>query len=206
MKGFWHLVETLQEEGYDDIKDKNQKYQGTSGWFGITDKYWLTAIVPQKKQAFNAEFIYDTAYKANYILTNPTSIPSGKTNSNSSQFFIGAKEVNVIDGYAKSADINKFDLAIDWGWFYFFTKPLFFIIDYLYKFSGNFGWQLFSDCLDKNIIFPACKLFFCFYGKDESTSARNGKIKRIHKDDKIKFNGNDGVCIEKKKLTLYQVI
>ena len=182
------IDETLQEEDYDDVKDKNQKYQGTSGWLGITDKYWLTAIVPQKKQAFNAEFIYDTAYKANYILTNPTSIPSGKINSSSSQFFIGAKEVKTIDGYAESANINKFDLAIDWGWFYFFTKPLFFIIDYLYNFSGNFGWAIVLLTAGIRILFfPLANYSFASMAKMKALQPEIARMKDLYKDDKQKI-------------------
>jgi len=193
--------ETLQEEGYDDVKDKNQKYQGTSGWFGITDKYWLTAIVPQKKQAFNAEFTYDTAYKANYILTNPTSTRPGQTNSNSSQFFIGAKEVNVIDGYAKSADINKFDLAIDWGWFYFFTKPLFFIIDYLYKFSGNFGWAIVLLTAGIRILFfPLANYSFASMAKMKALQPEMARLKDLHKDDKQKIQAEMMTLYRKEKI------
>jgi len=193
--------ETLQEEGYDDIKDKNQKYQGTSGWFGITDKYWLTAIVPQKKQTFNAEFTYDTAYKANYILTNPTSTRPGQTNSNSSQFFIGAKEVNVIDGYAKSADINKFDLAIDWGWFYFFTKPLFFIIDYLYKFSGNFGWAIVLLTAGIRILFfPLANYSFASMAKMKALQPEMARLKELHKDDKQKIQAEMMSLYRKEKI------
>ena len=99
------IDESLKEEKYDDIKEKNQSYQGTAGWVGITDKYWLTAIVPQKQESFNAEFSFNDSYKANYILTKPTTVDAGKTATSSAQLFIGAKEVNVIDGYAKSADI-----------------------------------------------------------------------------------------------------
>ena len=193
--------ETLQEEDYDDIKDKNQKYQGTSGWFGITDKYWLTAIVPQKKQAFNAEFTYDTAYKANYILTNPTSIRSGQTNFNSAQFFIGAKEVNTIDGYAESANINKFDLAIDWGWFYFFTKPLFFIIDYLYKFSGNFGWAIVLLTAGIRILFfPLANYSFASMAKMKALQPEMARLKELHKDDKQKIQAEMMALYRKEKI------
>jgi YidC/Oxa1 family membrane protein insertase len=193
--------ETLQEEDYDDIKDKNQTYQGTSGWFGITDKYWLTAIVPQKKQAFNAEFSYDTAYKANYILTNPTSIKSGQANSNSAQFFIGAKEVNTIDGYAESAGINKFDLAIDWGWFYFFTKPLFFIIDYLYKFSGNFGWAIVLLTAGIRILFfPLANYSFASMAKMKALQPEMARLKDLHKDDKQKIQVEMMALYRKEKI------
>jgi YidC/Oxa1 family membrane protein insertase len=182
------IDESLQEQKYDDIKEKNEKYQGTEGWVGITDKYWLTAIVPQKKEAFNAEFAFNDSYKANYILTNPTSIETGKTNSRSAQLFIGAKEVNVIDGYTKTADIKKFDLAIDWGWFYFFTKPLFFIIDYLYKFCGNFGIAIVLLTAGIRLLFfPLANYSFASMAKMKALQPEMVRLKDLHKDDKQKI-------------------
>ena len=182
------IDESLQEQKYDDIKEKNEKYQGTEGWVGITDKYWLTAIVPQKKEAFNAEFTFNDSYKANYILTNPTSIEPGKTNSRSAQLFIGAKEVNVIDGYTKTADIKKFDLAIDWGWFYFFTKPLFFIIDYLYKFCGNFGIAIVLLTAGIRLLFfPLANYSFASMAKMKALQPEMVRLKDLHKDDKQKI-------------------
>ena len=182
------IDERLQEQKYDDIKEKNEKYQGTEGWVGITDKYWLTAIVPQKKEAFNAEFTFNDSYKANYILTNPTSIEPGKTNSRSAQLFIGAKEVNVIDGYTKTADIKKFDLAIDWGWFYFFTKPLFFIIDYLYKFCGNFGIAIVLLTAGIRLLFfPLANYSFASMAKMKALQPEMVRLKDLHKDDKQKI-------------------
>ena len=182
------IDESLKEQKYDDIKEKNEKYQGTEGWVGITDKYWLTAIVPQKKEAFNAEFTFNDSYKANYILTNPTSIEPGKTNSRSAQLFIGAKEVNVIDGYTKTADIKKFDLAIDWGWFYFFTKPLFFIIDYLYKFCGNFGIAIVLLTAGIRLLFfPLANYSFASMAKMKALQPEMVRLKDLHKDDKQKI-------------------
>ena len=182
------IDERLQEQKYDDIKEKNEKYQGTEGWVGITDKYWLTAFVPQKKEAFNAEFTFNDSYKANYILTNPTSIEPGKTNSRSAQLFIGAKEVNVIDGYTKTADIKKFDLAIDWGWFYFFTKPLFFIIDYLYKFCGNFGIAIVLLTAGIRLLFfPLANYSFASMAKMKALQPEMVRLKDLHKDDKQKI-------------------
>ena len=109
-------------------------------------------------------------------------------NSNSAQLYVAAKEVNTIDGYAESADINKFDLAIDWGWFYFFTKPLFFIIDYLYKFSGNFGWAIIAItfCI-RLAFFPLANFSFRSMAKMKALQPEMARLKELHKDDKKKF-------------------
>ena len=124
--------EDLQEEGYDDIKEKKKEYSAGEGWLGITDKYWLTALVPEKNQPFKGEFTYKNGFKANYIQNKPVVIQPSGSGISESKVFIAAKEVKVIDGYAETEGINKFDLTIDWGWFYFFTKPLFFIMNYFY--------------------------------------------------------------------------
>ena len=182
------IDENLKEEKYDDIKDKNQKYQGSSGWVGITDKYWLTAIVPQKKQAFNAEFTFDNTYKANYILTSPNSANPGQNSSSSAQLFIGAKEVQVIDNYAEKAEINKFDLAIDWGWFYFFTKPLFFIIDYFFKLCGNFGVAIIIlTAAIRLLFFPLANYSFESMAKMKALQPEMTRLKDLYKDDKQKI-------------------
>jgi len=182
------IDENLKEEKYDDIKDKNQKYQGSSGWVGITDKYWLTAIVPQKKQAFNAEFTFDNTYKANYILTSPNSANPGQNSSSSAQLFIGAKEVQVIDTYAEKAEINKFDLAIDWGWFYFFTKPLFFIIDYFFKLCGNFGVAIIILTAGIRLLFfPLANYSFESMAKMKALQPEMTRLKDLYKDDKQKI-------------------
>ena len=94
----------------------------------------MTAVVPKKGENFKSTFLYKDAYKANYILNNPTVINPSSKNENEICLFVAAKEVDTIDNYALEQNIEKFDLVIDWGWFYFFTKPLFFIIDYLFKY------------------------------------------------------------------------
>ena len=125
---------------------------------GITDKYWMTAFVPSGKN-FKSTFLYDEGFKANYIINKPTIVNQSSSGINELRLFVAAKEVETIDTYAENQKIKKFDLVIDWGWFYFFTKPLFFVIDYLFKISkfwnsdsnANYSYQI--DFLS------ACKLF-----------------------------------------------
>ena len=131
--------EELKEDSYKDIEERKKEYTAEDGWIGITDKYWLTALVPEKNQSFKGEFLYKNGFKANYIQNKPVIIKPSSSNSSETRIFIAAKEVKVIDGYAESENINKFDLTIDWGWFYFFTKPLFFIMNYLFELTKNFG-------------------------------------------------------------------
>ena len=108
------------------FKIKGKEYNAEDGWLGITDKYWLTALVPEKK-SFKGEFVFKNGFKTNYILNKPVVIQPSSSKNSKQEIFVAAKEVKVIDGYAESESINKFDLTIDWGWFYF-NKKLFFII------------------------------------------------------------------------------
>ena len=180
--------ESLNEVNYDDVQDKKKSYTGSKGWVGITDKYWLTAVVPEKGKNFNAEFVYDKAFKANYIITDPTVINVNQTGSNISSLFIGAKEVSIVDGYAENLGFHKFDLAIDWGWFHFFTKPLFFVIDYLFKLSGNFGIAIILlTAAIRLLFFPLANYSFASMAKMKALQPEMQRIKDLYKDDKQKI-------------------
>ena len=116
----------LKEDSYEDIKDKKISRDANNGWLGITDKYWMTAVVPSKDENFKSTFLFKDTFKANYIHNSPVKINSASSESNEIRVFVAAKEVDTVDGYAESEKIEKFDLTIDWGWFYFFTKTIVF--------------------------------------------------------------------------------
>ena len=180
--------ETLTEEDYDDIVEKKKTFNGSQGWVGITDKYWLTAIIPEKGKDFKAEFSYDKSFKSNYIITDATTVNVNQTGSNISNLFIGAKEVSVIDGYAENNGFHKFDLAIDWGWFHFFTKPLFFIIDYLFKWCGNFGIAIILLTAGVRLIFfPLANYSFASMAKMKALQPEMQRLKDLYKEDKQKI-------------------
>ena len=180
--------EELKEEGYKDIKDKKQEYSSLDGWLGITDKYWLTALVPEKNQPFKGEFIYKNSFKANYIQNKPIVIQPTNTETSQTKIFIAAKEVKVIDGYAEKENINKFDLAIDWGWFYFFTKPLFFIMNYLFELTKNFGIAIvLVTAAVRLLFFPLANYSFRSMAKMKILQPELLRLKELHKDDKTKL-------------------
>ena len=180
--------EELKEDDYDDIKDKKIVREANNGWFGITDKYWVTAIVPESGENFKSTFLYKNAYKANYILNKPKTIAASKTNTNAIQLFVAAKEVQTIDAYAEDKNIEKFDLVIDWGWFYFFTKPLFFVIDYLFKLSGNFGIAIVLITLSIRLMFfPLANYSFRSMAKMKALQPEMVRLKDLYKEDKQKL-------------------
>ncbi len=180
--------EELKEDDYDDIQEKKIVREANEGWLGITDKYWMTAVVPEKGENFKSTFLYKDAFKANYILNNPTTIAPSSSNSNNVRLFVAAKEVQTIDNYAEDQNINKFDLVIDWGWFYFFTKPLFFIIDYLFKYSGNFGIAIVIITIGIRLIFfPLANYSFRSMAKMKAVQPEMMRLKELHKEDKVKL-------------------
>ncbi len=180
--------EDLQEEGYDDIKEKKKEYSAGEGWLGITDKYWLTALVPEKNQPFKGEFTYKNGFKANYIQNKPVVVQPSGSGISESKVFIAAKEVKVIDGYAETEGINKFDLTIDWGWFYFFTKPLFFIMNYLFELTKNFGIAIvLVTAAVRLLFFPLANYSFRSMAKMKILQPELLRLKELHKEDKVKL-------------------
>ena len=178
----------LKEDDYDDIEDKKIVREANKGWLGITDKYWMTALVPKQGENFKSTFLYKDAFKANYILNNPTTIKSSSSNSNDVRLFVAAKEVETIDNYAANQKIEKLDLTIDWGWFYFFTKPLFFVIDYLFKFSGNFGIAIVLITISIRLLFfPLANYSFRSMAKMKALQPEMVRLKELYKEDKMKL-------------------
>ena len=191
----------LKEDDYDDIEEKKIVREANNGWFGITDKYWLTAIVPEKGENFKSTFLYKNSFKANYILNNPKTIAPSSSQTNSIKVFVAAKEVETIDAYAKNQKIEKFDLVIDWGWFYFFTKPLFFVIDYLFKLSGNFGIAIVLITFSIRLIFfPLANYSFRSMAKMKALQPEMVRLKDLHKDDKMKLQQEMMALYKKEKV------
>jgi len=182
------LDEELKEDDYDDIEEKKIIREADKGWIGITDKYWMTALIPQAGEKFKTTFLYQDAYKANFLLNNPKIIePSAKAN-NEIKIFVAAKEVQTIDAYAEKENIEKLDLIIDWGWFYFFTKPLFFAVDYLFKLTGNFGIAIvLITIMIRLVFFPLANYSFKSMAKMKALQPEMARLKDLHKDDKVKL-------------------
>jgi len=189
--------EDLKEYDYDDIKDKKKEHNAESGWLGITDKYWITALVPEKNQSFKGEFVYKDSFKANYILSKPIVVQPSSSKKSGTKIFVAAKEVKVIDGYAESEAINKFDLTIDWGWLYFLTKPLFFVINYLFELTKNFGIAIILvTAAVRLLFFPLANYSFRSMAKMKILQPELLRLKELHKDDKVK--------LQQEMMTLYK--
>ena len=174
----------LKEETYSAVEKEKKTYNGKSGWFGITDKYWMSAIIPESGKSFKGEYSFTNNYKANFIISEPNTIGPQKSTTSNIKIFIGAKEVYPIDDYAEKEKIDRFDLAIDWGWFYFITKPLFFVIDYIFKIVGNFGVAIIIlTALVRIVFFPLSNYSFKSMAKMKVLQPEMLRLKELYKDD-----------------------
>ena len=193
--------EQLVEQDYDDIKEKKFSKNTKSGWLGITDKYWITTLIPEKNKEFRADFDFKNKFRANFIETSPIEVGANSSDSSKIKIIIAAKEVDVIDGYAENSNIAKFDLAIDWGWFYFFTKNFFFAIDYFFKLTGNFGIAiiLITVCI-RIVFFPLANYSFRSMAKMKVLQPEMMRLKELHKDDKMKLQQETMALYKKEKV------
>ena len=193
--------EQLVEEDYEDIEEKEFSKNANSGWLGITDKYWITTLIPEENKSFRADFDFKDKFRANFIETKPLELSPNATVSSNVRVIVAAKEVDVIDGYAESSKIAKFDLAIDWGWFYFFTKNFFFAIDYFFKLTGNFGIAiiLITICI-RILFFPLANYSFRSMAKMKVLQPEMTRLKELHKDDKMKLQQEMMALYKKEKV------
>ncbi len=182
------LDDELIEEDYDDIQEKKFTRTAKEGFVGISDKYWITSVIPQKDKEFKATFDYKNKFRANYISTQGTEVGPNSSIEEKIQIIAAAKRVNIIDGYAKNLKINKFDLVIDWGFMYFITKPLFFALDYFFKLLGNYGLAIIAVTVCIRLaFFPLANFSFKSMGKMKLLAPEMARLKELHKDDKMKL-------------------
>jgi YidC/Oxa1 family membrane protein insertase len=191
----------LQEYPYKKIDDaKAVNFKATNGWLGITDKYWASALLPDTTAQLQARFSSNLvgtnrSYQTDYLL-DPQTIQIGGTGSANARLFAGAKEASVVGinfpgaglgGYNKQLGLNHFDLLIDWGWFYFITKPMFLALDFFYHLVGNFGIAiLLVTVLVKLIFFPLANKSYASMAKMKSVQPQLAALKERYPDDKVK--------------------
>ena len=182
------LDDQLIEEDYDDIQEKKFTQIAQEGFVAISDKFWVTSVIPPKGKEFKTTFDYKNKFRANYISTKGIEVKANSSIEEKIQIIVAAKRVNVIDGYAENLDINKFDLAIDWGFMYFITKPLFFVLDYFFKLLGNYGLAIIAVTICIRLaFFPLANFSFKSMGKMKLLAPEMARLKELHKDDKMKL-------------------
>ena len=191
----------LQEYTYKKIDDaKSVNFKATDGWLGITDKYWASALLPDTNAQLQARYSSNLVgtvrtYQTDY-LEDAQTIPIGGTGSANARLFAGAKEASVVginfpigglSGYNGQLSLNHFDLLIDWGWFYFITKPMFLALDFFYHLVGNFGISiLLVTVIVKLLFFPLANKSYASMAKMKSVQPQLAALKERYPDDKVK--------------------
>ena len=195
------LDDELIEEDYDDIQDQKFSMIAKKGWLGIGDKYYVSSLIPPRDKEFKTTFDFKNKFRANFITTKPIELNQNSSIEDNLQIIIAAKRVDVIDGYAKELDIEKFDLVIDWGFLYFITKPLFFGIDYFFKLLGNYGLAIIAITICIRLVFfPLANFSFRSMAKMKALQPEMVRLKDLHKDDKMKLQQEMMALYKKEKV------
>jgi YidC/Oxa1 family membrane protein insertase len=190
----------LQEETYKKIDaKKSESWDVTDAWLGFTDKYWAATLLPETDAKVRTRFSATDVnglktYQTDY-LSQPQTIAPGATGTTDARLFAGAKEVSVVGinfplgpgGYNQELHLNHFDLLIDWGWFYFITKPMFLALDYFFHVVGNFGIAiLIVTVIVKLLFFPLANKSYASMAKMKAVQPQMAMIKERYTDDKMK--------------------
>ena len=201
------LNETLEEHDYDDLEDADDgriDVNSQGGWVGITDQYWLTALIPNSDEAFSGSFNHTIQegrdrYQVDYIGGGKPVAP-GATVETVNRLFVGAKEVQVLDRYKEELGVSNFDKAVDFGWFYFLTKPLFYVIAYFYELLGNFGLAiLLLTVIVKIVFFPLANKSYRALSGMKKLQPEMMKLRDRFKDDRQRLNQEMMALYKKEK-------
>ncbi len=185
---------SLTEVDYSDLQDdKEIKIPTTGGWIGITDKYWLTALIPDQSKSANTRFYYSgkngpDRYQTDYFY-DAEIIGSGQTAEFTSNFFAGAKEVPLIDAYNEKLGIQDLDLAVDFGWFYYITKPFFYALHWMTGIVGNVGLSILAvTVVIKLFLFPLANKSYVSMAKMRKLQPKIVQLKEKFGEDRQKLN------------------
>ncbi len=190
----------LQEQTYDTAKSDSDKRKGpslematTGGWAGITDKYWLTALIPDQAVPVTASFRHilennSDRFQVDFVSKDAVTAAAGATVGAKTRLFAGAKEVLLLDRYERQLSLPNFDKAVDFGWFYFLTKPIFYALDWLYKLTGNFGVAiLIFTVFAKLLFFPLANKSYRAMSKMKLLGPKMQEIRERNKEDPQKM-------------------
>ncbi|MAP23941.1 MAG: membrane protein insertase YidC [Rickettsiales bacterium] len=180
------------QNDYEDlIKEKKISYTTQSGWLGYSDKYWLGALIPDQNVEIKTNMIGSDKkdqkrYQLDYVMPLQTIMP-GETHETTSHFYAGPKRLDLLDAYEKTLNIPHFDLAVDFGWFYFITKPIFYILIFFHNYVGNYGLAIILLTIAMNILFfPLARSSYRSMAKMKALQPEIQKLKELYPDDKMK--------------------
>ncbi len=196
----------LTELSYAKLKEKGTVEESTTGgWIGITDKYWLVALIPNQKTSVKSIFRGQTIEGIDQYQTETVGpaldLRPGETIESKHHLFAGAKILRLLDDYEAKLGFDKFDLAVDFGWFYFLTKPLFYVLEYLHKLLGNFGLAILAlTVLFKLVFFPLANKSYRSMSHMKQVQPKIEGLKKRFGDDKLRMNQELMALYKKEKI------
>jgi YidC/Oxa1 family membrane protein insertase len=194
---FEGLIGVFGEDGLSEVTFSSIEDDGrysppsaSSGWLGITDKYWATTLIPENGRPFQSRFLYLTGERPHYqteYVGDPLIVAPGAAATTTARTFAGAKVVDVIDSYEETLNIRQFGQLIDWGWFYFITRPMFHAIDWFYNLLGNFGLAILAvTVVLKLIFFPLANKSYKSMARMKNMQPKIMELRERFKDDRQK--------------------
>ena len=194
---------SLKEIKSKDLDEGEKKeYTTKGGWAGFGERYWFSAFTLNNSDESSVRFTKTAkdTYQSDFV-SSPIDIANGAVATSKTQFYAGAKEIALLDKYAKTHDIQKFDLAVDFGWYYFLTKPFFYILDFLYKMIGNMGWAiLVFAALLRLVMFPVANKSYESMSKMKKVQPKIQAIQEAYKNDKIRLQQEMMELYKKEKI------
>ena len=186
--------DTLSEFDYSEVREKKlEQITSIGGWSGFTDKYWLTALISDQNEEIETSlrhvFNGSDLYQVDFRTIKPTIVSPGESSNVETLFFAGAKEVKLLDRYSENYGIARFDLAIDFGWFYFLTKPLFYSLIWLKDQLGNFGLSILAlTVFLRLLLYPLADKQFKAMTKLKKLQPEMKALQERYSDDRTKLN------------------
>ena len=181
---------SLKEIKVSDLEKGDKKeYKTTGGWAGFSDRYWFSAFILNNTQESSLKFANTGTqqYQVDFV-GEPMTIAANTVGTYNTRFYSGAKEIKLLDRYTKKLGIEKFDLAIDFGWYYFLTKPFFYILDFLFNIIGNMGWAiLLFAALLRLAMFPVANKSYESMSKMKKVQPKLQALQEKYRDDKQKL-------------------
>ena len=196
---------TTQLKYKDWAKKPLEKFESTGGWLGVTDKYWMAALIPTQSEKIQAEFRVDDAARYDIhsaqLMGQTHTIQPGATATETQRLFAGAKRNEILAGYEKSLDLPRFIYAIDWGMLFFLTRPIFLLVEFFYGLVGNFGVAILLLTLTiKLVMFPLANKSYESLSKMRNLQPKMEEIKKAHKDDPAKQQQETMALYQREKI------
>ncbi len=196
-----HFNTKLFEGSYEDLAKSPVTQQSTGGWIGFTDKFWLVSLIPDPKSVVQVDYAHQKeAYTAKFTAA-PILVKPGEVSTYTYHVFAGAKVLRMLDGYESKVGVEHFDLAVDFGWFYFLTKPLFYVLEYLHEFLGNLGLAILAlTILFKLLLFPMATKSYRSMARLKHLQPKIQQIQNVYKNDRARLSQELMALYKKEKV------